>query len=206
MILIIEYSSTDFEFGTQRNHYLLPDESEITTELLVKAEIVLLINPEFRQLIEVRHTRFRTKDVYVALNENCPDDVRYYAERYGYRLLSFSSANEAYFINSILTVFHARISFGADVNDFRKMMGESGRVEYRHVMAPSLEEEIVQIKPARQTTSILTTLFYNKSYSFDAVDRLSVKLKEHFSTANIVSVFTESEDQPVSLGLFLAIE
>ncbi len=206
MILIIEYSSTDFEFGTQRNHYLLPDESEITTELLVKAEIVLLINPELRQLIEVRHTRFRTKDVYVALNENCPDDVRYYVERYGYRLLSFSSANEAYFINSILTVFHARTSFGADVNDFRKMMEGPGRVEYSHVMAPSLEEEIVQIKSARQTTSILTTLFYNESYSFDAIDRLSVKLKEHFSTANIVSVFTESEDQPVSLGLFLAIE
>ena len=123
MILIIEKGSGGFEFGTQRNHHLLPDDIVIRPDLLVKAEIVMLINPEFRQLIEVRHTRFRTKDVYVALNENCPDDVKNYAERYGFCLLNFSSENEGDFIRSVLTVFHARISFGADVNDFRKMMG-----------------------------------------------------------------------------------
>lgn len=206
MILIIEKGSGGFEFGTQRNHHLLPDDIVIRPDLLVKAEIVMLINPEFRQLIEVRHTRFRTKDVYVALNENCPDDVKNYAERYGFCLLNFSSENEGDFIRSVLTVFHARISFGADVNDFRKMMGKSGRGEYRHVMAPVLEEEIVQIKPARQTTSILTTLLYDETYSFDAIERLSVWLREHFSTTNIVFLFAESEGTPTSLGLFLAFE
>lgn len=70
-------------------------------------------------------------------------------------------------------------------------------------MAPSLEEEIVQIKPVRQTTSILTTLFYDESYSFDAIEKLSVRLKAHFSTANILSLLTESDNQAVSLGLFL---
>ncbi len=206
MILIIEKGSGGFEFGTQRNNHFLPDSIVITPELLINAEIVMLINPEFQQLIEVQHMRFRTKDVYVALNEKSSDEIRLHSERYGFGLLNFSSENEDDFIRSILTVFHARISFGADVNDFRKMMGESGRVEYRHVMAPSLEDEIEQIKPKRRTTSILTTLFYDESYSFDAIERLSVKLKEHFSTANIVSVLTDSEDQPVSVGLFLASE
>ncbi len=203
MILIVENGPRYFEFGIGRNHQFLPDNFLITPEILVNAEVVILINPKFHQLIDIRRTRFRTKDVFVALHEKFTNEIRLFAERYGFQILNYSSEGELDFIRSVLTVFHARISFGADDNDFRNMIAGGGRVEYCHMMLPILDREITKIQPMRTITSILTTLFYDKSYSFDAIERISMQLKLHFSTTNIVSVLTESDEQPVSLGLFL---
>lgn len=206
MILIIERGSNCFEFGTERDYKLLPDDLFITPEILANAEVVMLIDPQFHQLIDVRRTKFQSKNIFVALHEKSSSEVRRCAELYGFGILNFSSESERDFIRSILTVFHVRISFGADGNDFRKMTAGVGSVEYYHVMLPILDKEIAKIKNMRNITSILTTLFYDELYSFDEIERISVQLKECYSTTNIVSVLTERDELPVSLGLFLLVK
>lgn len=203
-MLIIERNRAEIEFGHQRDHQLLPNDTVITADLLENAEAIILINPLFRQLSEIRQTHFRVKDIYIALDESASEDISDCIEKYRFGLLHFLSGNEEHIINSVMSLLRANIGFGADIQDFRKMIENAREVQYRYIIKPDLDEYFSNLKYSSKVSSVLATLSYDLTYSFVSIDRLSMRLKQYFSTENVVFVFSESCGMPTSLGLFIA--
>jgi len=204
MMLIIEKGTVTDIVGLKRHYSIWTDGNMVPVHLFEKVEMVMLINPNFQQLDQIQKSNMMPCSIYVALTVKADPLVKFSAECSGFRVMTYDEGDENNLIKAMLSVFNAKRSFGADLADIRKLFSKSSNIHYKHVSHQITAETIQNIQLAGNATSILSTVFYDPSFSFEILENVFTWLKDRFSTVDIVASY--SSDANASLGLFLALD
>lgn len=204
MILIIERSSATNIIGLKREYSIWERGTTLPIRQIVQAAMVMVISPDAEQFEQILQMRIAPKNVYIAFTGNADSDIKDYARCCGYQVITYDAGHEENLINAMRSVFNAKESFGADHADIRKLFSKSDNIYYKHINDQISAENINQIQIKGRATSILSTVFYDDTFSFDAIENVFTWLKDRFSTTDIVASY--SSDVAASLGLFLALD